>query len=63
MTYLDVLYQDDWTALMLAARYGHAGIVTLLLDRGASIDLAQKVKYALSASIVLWRMCLIDEEY
>ena len=47
---------------MRAAVKEDAGMVTLLLDRGANIDLADKVEDALSlsASIVLLRICLID---
>lgn len=30
--------RDDWTLLHVAARHGHDELVTLLLDRGASID-------------------------
>ena len=37
--------QNGWTALMMAARYGHREVVGLLLDRGA--DMAVK-------SIVSW---------
>ena len=31
---------------MLAARHGHADVARLLLDRGAKIDIADKVSYA-----------------
>ena len=42
---------------MRAARDGHVGIVTQFLDRGANIDLADKVG-AVSVRIALWRTCL-----
>ena len=39
-----LMYQIGNTALMFAAATGHAALVTLLLDKGASIDSADKVK-------------------
>ena len=38
-----MMHQDGCTALMWAAREGHAAVVTLLLNKGASKDLADKV--------------------
>ena len=35
--------QDGWTALMYAARNGHAPVVQALLDSGAAMDLTEKV--------------------
>ena len=35
--------QDGCTALMWAARHNHARMVTLLLDRGARIDIPDEV--------------------
>ena len=35
--------QYNWTALMLAARYGHLEIVKLLLDHDAQVDMQDKV--------------------
>ena len=35
--------QNGCTALMWALRYGHTAIATLLLELGASIDIADKV--------------------
>jgi ankyrin repeat protein len=35
--------------LIWATWYGHAGIVRLLLDRGAKIDIADKVSYSTMA--------------
>ena len=54
------MHQDGHTALMRAVYHGHVGIVTLLLDRGANIDLADKVG-AVSVRIALWRTCLRGE--
>ena len=53
--------QDGDTALMRAVRINDVGMVTLLLDRGASVDLANKV-HALPERIMLWRTCLRGEE-
>ena len=39
-----LMNQDGETALTWAAQKGHAATVTLLLDRGASIDVANKVE-------------------
>ena len=36
-------HQDGWTALHQAARGGHTTTVKLLLDRGATVDTANKV--------------------
>ena len=47
--------QNGDTALMWAAWSGNAAMATLLLDRGAHIDFADKV-HALSVRIVLWRI-------
>lgn len=38
-------HQRGYTALLRAARHGHAKIATLLLDMGASSDYARKVSY------------------
>ena len=43
MIYHIVVRQGDSTALIRATLTGHAATVALLLDRGASIDLADKV--------------------
>ena len=42
--------QDGWTALIVAAQNGHVSTVTLLLDKGALVDQANKVR---------WRYCVI----
>ena len=49
-----IMNQDGVTTLKWAVRNGNITIVTLLLDRGANIDLADKIN-ALSVIIVLWR--------
>ena len=49
-----IMNQNGSTALKWAASGGDITIVTLLLDRGASIDLADKVN-ALPVIIMLWR--------
>jgi ankyrin repeat protein len=36
--------QDGWTAMMHAARYGRLEIVSLLMERGANMDLQDKVR-------------------
>ena len=41
--------QDGCTALMWAARHNHARMVTLLLDRGARIDIPDEVSNDSSA--------------
>ena len=46
---------------MRAAPSEHAAMVMLLLDRGANIDLTDKVEDALSVRPVLCRVCLRDE--
>ena len=56
-----MMNQDGDTALMRAVRIADVGLVTLLLDRGASIDFSQKV-HAVSERIMLWRTCLRGEE-
>ena len=45
-------YQDGYTALMFAAYKGHAAVVSLLLEEGASIDRFNKVK-----SLLLYEEC------
>ena len=35
--------QDGWSALMWAGYKGHTAVVQILLDKGASIDLQNKV--------------------
>ena len=44
VTYLVLMDQNGNTALMWAALIGNAAVVTLLLDRGASINVATKVE-------------------
>jgi Ankyrin repeat len=60
MTHLDVSYQDGCTALIHATDYERAGIRTLLLDRGARIDLPDKVEYARIVTLLLDRGASID---
>ena len=54
--YLTMYDQYGQTPLYKAAYNGHTAVVTLLLDRGASIDLAGKVSH-----IVCMVCCRIDE--
>ena len=51
------MHQDGYTALMRAARDGQAEMVTLLLYRGASVNLANKVGALSSVRSALWRTC------
>ena len=37
--------QDGWTAIMAAAQNGHTSTVALLLEKGASVNHANKVKW------------------
>ena len=41
---MSVITQDGYTALMMAARWGWAEVVSLLLEAGANTDLQNKVK-------------------
>jgi ankyrin repeat protein len=34
---------SDWTALIIASRHGHERVVTLLIERGANLDLQDHV--------------------
>ena len=36
--------QDGWTALIVAAHYGHSSTVALLLEKGTAVDQANKVR-------------------
>ena len=36
-------FQDGWSALILASRYGHTKIAKYLIEAKASLDLQQKV--------------------
>ena len=38
-----IVYQDGWTALMIASEKGHKEVVKLLLDHGANINMQNKV--------------------
>jgi hypothetical protein len=46
-------HQRGYTALLRAARHGHAKIATLLLEMGANSDYARKVSYCVCIEIVL----------
>ena len=52
-----LMIQNGDTPISRAARDGQGAMVTLLLDRGANIDLADKVD-ALPVMIVLLSTCL-----
>ena len=39
-----MMEQDGYTALMWAAHFGHAMVVSLLVDKGANIDVSSKVE-------------------
>ena len=39
-----ILGQDEWTPLMIASQNGHADVVNVLLQHGASVHLQNKVK-------------------
>ena len=41
---LIMMEQDGYTALMWAAHFGHAMVVSLLVDKGANIDVSSKVE-------------------
>ena len=56
-----MMNQDGDTALTRSARNKNCVVVMQLLDRGASVDLADKV-HALPERIMLWRTCLRGEE-
>ena len=43
----DHIYQDGYTALMKAVTKDSLDICSLLLDRGASIDLSDEVSYTI----------------
>ena len=40
---LCIIYQDGWTALMLASQQGHKEVAKLLIDHGANKDIQNKV--------------------
>ena len=50
--------KDGLTALMWAALHDHIAMMTLLLDRGTSIDSTDKVE-SLFIGVVRWRICLL----
>ena len=39
------LVQDSWIALHIASFNGHTATVQALIDRGAQVDLQEKVRY------------------
>ena len=39
-------FQDGWSALMLASRYGHTEIVKYLIEAKALLDLQEEVYWA-----------------
>ena len=39
---LSIIIYIGWTALMFAARYGHTEVASLLIERGASMDIQDK---------------------
>lgn len=46
LSYLSLTtHQRGYTALLRAARHGHAKVATLLLELGANTDYARKVSY------------------
>ena len=53
-----VMRQDGQTALMKATTNGHTDIVQQLLDRGADVNHADKVKCELVCTLVLGVVCL-----
>ena len=48
------MIQDDASPLYVASQNGHNGVVQLLLDGGASVDLPAKVQCSLSSSAWQW---------
>lgn len=46
-------FQDGCTALMWASRYEHSATVKLLLDKGAKIDIADKVRHLIRLQYVI----------
>ena len=51
LPYYDTLHQDGCTALMWATRNDNAAMVTLLLDKGAAINIADKVKLCIDHTV------------
>lgn len=45
MILYSTLFQDGMTAMMLAAKGGYSGVVNLLLEHGAEVDLRHKVRF------------------
>ena len=43
-----ILFQDGWSAVLLASQNGYTEIVKLMIDGKASLDLQQKVHCALN---------------
>ncbi len=41
---IDGKNSDGWTALIWASYYGHERVVSLLIERGANIDIQNKVR-------------------
>lgn len=47
-----LVLQNRWTALMMAARYGHAGIAEMLVSCGADMNAKNKVSVGSSCLVL-----------